>query len=144
MGLLLLEHVLGFLGLHRGVVTLLVVLLEIGSSIFLFLDNLLGDAIEFPILIINLINNLLVLLNILDSSVLDLLEKSNILLLYLLLLGLMVLNELLHLSHLHLKLLEFLVVLSVNLVHFLLGLVSDFLGLLKGILCHDMVLVEIL
>ena len=86
MGLLLLEHVLGFLGLHRGVVTLLVVLLEIGSSIFLFLDNLFGDAIEFPILIINLINNLLVLLNILDSSVLDLLKKSNILLLYLLLL----------------------------------------------------------
>jgi hypothetical protein len=98
----LLEHVLSLLSLHASILAFLVVSTEVLAPLLLLLNNLIGNAIKLFVLDVDLVNQFLVLLNIFDSSILDLLEKSDILRLNFLLLGLMVLDELLHLSDLHL------------------------------------------
>lgn len=144
IGLLFLEHVLGLLSLHASILALLVVLGKVLHSLLLLLDNLLIDAIELSILLDNLVDELLVHLNIFVSALLDLLEELDILRLNFLLLGLVVLDEFLHLSDLPLELCHLRLVLLVDLIHLEFGLISDLLGLLKGVLGHDMVLVQIL
>ena len=131
ISLLFLEHIFGLLSLHAGILTLLVVLGKVLHSLLLLLDNLLIDAIEFSILLDDLIDKLLVHLNIFDSAFLDLLEELNILRLNFLLLGLVVFDEFLHLSDLPLELCHLRLVLLVDLIHLEFVLISDLLGLLK-------------
>jgi hypothetical protein len=85
LSLLLLEHVLGLLGLHTGILALLVVLSQILLSLFLFLDHLSGDVVKFAILGIDRVYKFLVLLHIFNSTILNLLENLDIFLLDLLL-----------------------------------------------------------
>ena len=117
---------------------------QVLAPLLLFLYNLLRDAIKLSIFGINLINQLLILLNILYSSILNLFQKSDILRLYLLLLLLILLNELLNLPNLHLELLKLFIVVIVHLGHLMFGLISDLLSLLQRILSHYVILIQIL
>jgi hypothetical protein len=69
------------------------------------MNHLFCDVVEFPVFRDDLVDELLVLLNVLGSAILDCFQELDVLLLNLLLLGLMLLDQLLHLPNLRFEIL---------------------------------------